>query len=142
MSSNELVELLYMAYNRDEAEVYGLDKALKAGYDELYTTAPDVVDKQMKLLDKEIEEEALEKAKTKVTEARTEKQKALREKKDNKKELIDELAKLIIEENANILGEDIAQSAVKKIDETKEEGGRKDNVQKTKTKRTRKPKTA
>jgi O-acetyl-ADP-ribose deacetylase (regulator of RNase III) len=35
MTSNELVELLYMAYNRDEAEVYGLDKALKAGYDEL-----------------------------------------------------------------------------------------------------------
>ena len=43
MNSNELVELLYVAYNRDEAEVYGLDKALKAGYDELYSTAPDVV---------------------------------------------------------------------------------------------------
>lgn len=142
MSSNELVELLYMAYNRDEAEVYGLDKALKAGYDELYTTAPDVVDKQMKLLDKEIEQEALEKAKTKVTEARSEKQKALREKKNNKKDLIDELAKLIIEENSQILGEDIAKKAIEKVEETKEEGGTKENVQKQKTKRTRKTKTA
>lgn len=142
MTSNELVELLYMAYNRDEAEVYGLDKALKAGYDELYSTAPDVVDKQMKTLDKEIEQEALEKAKAKVTEARSEKQKALQEKKNNKRDLIDELAKLIIEENTQILGADIAQSAIEKVDKEKEEGGTKDNVKKEKTKRTRKTKTA
>ena len=142
MTSNELVELLYMAYNRDEAEVYGLDKALKAGYDELYSTAPDVVDKQMKALDKEIEQEALEKAKAKVTEARSEKQKALQEKKNNKRDLIDELAKLIIEENTQILGADIAQSAIEKVDKEKEEGGTKDNVKKEKTKRTRKTKTA
>ena len=70
MTSNELVELLYMAYNRDEAEVYGIDKALKAGYDELYTTAPDVVDKQMKELDKEIEQKAIETARAKITEVR------------------------------------------------------------------------
>lgn len=143
MTSNELVELLYVAYNRDEAEVYGLDKALKAGYDELYSTAPDVVDKQMKALDKEIEQEALEKAKAKVTEARSEKQKALQEKKNNKRDLIDELAKLIIEENTQILGADIAQSAIEKLDEKEdEEGGTKDNVKKQKTKRTRKTKTA
>ena len=47
MTSNELVELLYMAYNRDEADTYGIEKALKAGYDELYSTAPDELDKQM-----------------------------------------------------------------------------------------------
>lgn len=140
MTSNELVELLYMAYNRDEAEVYGLEKALKAGYDELYSTAPDVVDKQMKALDREIEQEALEKAKAKVTEARTEKQKALQEKKTKKRDLIDELAKLIIEENSQILGEDIAQSAIEKVDE--KEGGTKDNVKEQKPKRTRKTKTA
>ena len=145
MTSNELVELLYVAYNRDEAEVYGLDKALKAGYDELYSTAPDVVEKQMRALDKEIEEEALEKAKKKVTEAKSEKQKALQEKKENKRDLIDELAKLIIEENTQIIGSDIAENAIEKIDNEKEkekEGGTKDNVEKQKTKRTRKTKTA
>ena len=143
MTSNELVELLYVAYNRDEAEVYGLDKALKAGYDELYSTAPDVVEKQMRALDKEIEEEALEKAKKKVTEAKSEKQKALQEKKENKRDLIDELAKLIIEENTQIIGSDIAENAIEKIDnENEKEGGTKDNVEKQKTKRTRKTKTA
>lgn len=144
MNSNELVELLYVAYNRDEAEVYGIDKALRAGYDELYTTAPDVVDKQMRLLDKEIEEKALELAKQKVTEARSEKQRALREKRENKRDLIAELAELIIKENEHIVGEDVAQKAtekVKKQRESKEEGGTQDNVQE-KTKRTRKTKSA
>ena len=76
LSSDELVELLYMAYNRDDAEVYGIDKAIKAGYDELYTTAQDVVEKQMKELDKEIEEKALKRAKKNVYEVRNEKQKS------------------------------------------------------------------
>ena len=139
LTSNELVELLYMAYNRDEAEVYGLDKALKAGYDELYTTAPDVVDKQMRALDKQIEEEAFELAKNKVAEAKTEKQKALQEKRTKKRDLIGELAELIIEENTQIIGEDVAEEAIKKVQEEKE-GGTKDV--KEKAKRTRKTKTA
>lgn len=142
MNSNELVELLYVAYNRDEAEVYGLDKALKAGYDELYSTAPDVVDKQIKALDEQIEEEALELAKQKVYEARTEKQKMLQEKREKKRDLISEIADLIIAENSSVIGEDIAESAKSKIkqEKTKEEGG-KDNG-KEKSKRVRKTKTA
>ena len=142
MNSNELVELLYVAYNRDEAEVYGLDKALKAGYDELYSTAPDVVDKQIKALDEQIEEEALELAKQKVYEARTEKQKMLQEKREKKRDLISEIADLIIAENSSVIGEDIAESAKskKKQEKTKEEGG-KDNG-KEKSKRVRKTKTA
>ena len=141
MDSNELVELLYVAYNRDEAEVYGLEKALKAGYDELYSTAPDVVDKQMRALDKQIEDQALELAQQKVTEARTEKQKALQEKRLKERDLIGELAELMISENAQLIGEDIAVDAIEKLkEETKEEGGK--GSGKEKQKRTRKTKTA
>ena len=42
LSSKELVELLYVAYNRDESETFGINKAMSAGYDELYSTAPDI----------------------------------------------------------------------------------------------------
>lgn len=141
MNSNELVELLYVAYNRDEAESYGLEKALKAGYDELYSTAPDVVDKQMKVLNKQIEEEALELAQQKVTEARSEKQKRLAEKRLKKRDLIGELAELMITENASIIGQDVAQDAIEKLkEETKEEGGK--GSGKEKQKRVRKTKTA
>ena len=140
LTSNELVDLLYVAYNRDESETFGLDKALKAGYDELYTTAPDVVDKQMRELDRQINEEALEKAKEKITEVRSEKQKALQEKKENKRDLINELAQLILEENAQIVGEDVAKEAIEKI--KNDEGGTKDDAKEKTTKRTRKTKTA
>ena len=140
MTSNELVDLLYVAYNRDESETFGIDKALRAGYDELYSTAPDVVDKQMRALDRQIEEEALEKAKEKIKEVRTEKQKALQEKKENKMDLIDEIAQLILEENAQIVGEDVAKEAIEKIE--KEKGGTKENGKEKTTKRTRKTETA
>ena len=136
MTSNELFELLYMAYNRDEADTYGIEKALKAGYDELYSTAPDVLDKQMNQLDKQIEEEAFEKAKQKITEVKSEKQKALEEKRENKDDIIDEIAQLILEENAQIVGQDIAQEAIER------EGDTKEDVKQEKTKRTRKTKTA
>ena len=84
LDSNGLVDLLYVAYNRDDAEVYGLDKALKAGYDELYSTAPDVLDKKMKALDAKIEQEAFNKANGAVIEAKSKKQKALERKEDGR----------------------------------------------------------
>ena len=71
--------------------------------------------------------------------AKTEKQKALEEKKNKKRDLIGELAELIIKENAEVVGQDVAEEAIKKI-QTKEEGGTKDV--KEKAKRTRKTKTA
>ena len=142
LSSHELVELLYVAYNRDEAEVFGLDKALRAGYDELYSTAPDVIEKQMRLLEKEIDEEAFDKAKSKVNEAKSDKQRALEEKRRNKPDLIDELAKMIIEENRMYIGDDVADSAIEKVESKNEKGGTEENVKKEKARRGRKPKTA
>ena len=138
LTSEELIELLYVAYNRDEQEVYGLDKALRAGYDELYSTAPDVLDKKMRTLDRKIEEEAFNKANEKVREAQSAKEKALQKKENNMDNLIDNLAKLIIEQNSQGIGYDVAQNAIKSIDEDKanraKQGGTEENV-KTKTKR-------
>lgn len=143
LSSLELVDLLYVAYNRDDAETYGVDTAIRAGFDELYATAPDVLDKKMRLLDEKIERKAVEKANQKVFEAKSEKQKAVEEKEENINELIDNLAKMIIQENSLLVGRDIAQKAVQKIDETKEnEGGTKDVQEKTKTRKRRTTKTA
>lgn len=46
LTSRELIDLLYVAYNRDEAETYGIDRAIKAGYNELYSTSQDVFAKK------------------------------------------------------------------------------------------------
>lgn len=122
LRTNELVELLYMAYNRDEAETFGLDKAIKAGYNDIYSTATDVYEKKMKELDKIIEERATEKAKLKVSEAKTEIQKQVEEKENNIDEIVDELAKLILEENEPYIGKEVKDLAIEKIEETKEGG--------------------
>lgn len=116
LGSNLLADLLYVAYNRDEEEIYGLDKALLAGYNELYSTAPDVLDKKMKELDKQIQQRAMEKANDAVIYARSEKQRRIEEKQNNMDELIAQMAKLIVEENRSFVGGDIAQSAINIID--------------------------
>lgn len=54
LDSEELAELLYIAYNRDEAEVLQLSKSLDAQYDALYSTGKDVLQKKQEKLDQEI----------------------------------------------------------------------------------------
>ncbi len=121
LGSNLLAELLYVAYNRDEEEIYGLDKALAAGYDELYSTAPDVLDKKMKELDKQIEQKAMDMANDAIIQARSDKQKRVEEKEKSMDNLISQMAKLIIQENKSFVGEDIAESALDKIDGTEKQ---------------------
>lgn len=136
LNSYEIADLLYVAYNRDESEVYGIDRALKAGYNELYSTGQDIVDKKMMALDKKIEEDALKLAIEKVEEVKSEKQKRLEKKEKSFEELVKEMAKQMLKDNQTILGREVAKDAIDKIDETKEEGGSQDE-EKTK-KRTRK----
>lgn len=140
MNSSELIELLYIAYNRDEAEVFGLDKALKAGFDELYVTAPDVLDKKMYELDKLIEDKAIQKANEKVEQARSAKQKAVEQKQESVDDLIDELAKTILEANSQYVGEDIAKNAIESIENDKKgrKGVKKDVQKERKTRKSTK----
>ena len=115
LSSTELVDLLYVAYNREDSEIYGIDKAIKAGYDELYSTGQDYMDKKIRLLDEQIEREALNLASNKVNEVRNEKQKEYEKKVETKEDIINNLAQMIINENQAMLGADIAQKAKEKI---------------------------
>ena len=54
LDSEELAELLYIAYNRDESELLNLSKAMNAQYDALYSTGKDVLQKKQEKLDQEI----------------------------------------------------------------------------------------
>ena len=126
LKTNELVELLYMAYNRDEAETFGLDKALKAGFTELYSTAEDVYEKKAKELDKIIQEKAMRRAREKVNEAKSDIQRQAEEKENNMDAIVDEIARMIIEQNEKYIGTEVKDRAIEKLEETEEEGGRKD----------------
>ena len=99
LDSYELVDLLYNAYNRDEAETYGMKKALQAGYDELYITAQDVLDKKIRALDAQIQEKALQEARMAIEEVKSEKQKQLEQKELTIDDLIADMATQILEES-------------------------------------------
>lgn len=136
-----------MAYNRDEAEVFGLDKAISAGYDELYSTAPEVIDKKIAALDKEIEAKAIAKAEDTVEKVRTLRERKLEERHMKMEDIIDEMAKLIIQQNEAYIGKDVAAEAVadltkgrkkrKQKEEETEEKEAKANEQKETVKKTR-----
>ena len=117
LDSAELAELLYIAYNRDESETYDLNKAINAGYDEMYTTAPDVLKKRMQEINKRIEEEARRKANDVIYETmeESEEKKRVKAKEKEMDDLIDQMAKMIIEENESIIGKDIAEKAKEKV---------------------------
>ena len=147
LNSSELIELLYVAYNRDDSEVFGLDKAVQAEYYDLYSTAPDVFEKKIKILDEKIREEAVDlanksiekvKNKSRMQEIADKKQKDM----DN---LISEFAKILLQENKATVGVDVANKAIeeikeedKKRKEKTEEGGIDNEKGKKTTSRTRK----
>lgn len=130
LNSTELVELLYIAYNRDDAETYSVEKALQAGYNELYSTAPDVLDKRMKAIDESIENNAVKLAKEAIDEVRLEKERKIKKKEENFEELVRKMAESLLNENKKYVGKEVTEKAIEKIKKT-EEGGIK-NEQETK----------
>lgn len=144
LDSYGLADLLYTAYNRDQSEVYGLNKAIQAGYDELYSTAPDVMDKKIRQMNKQIEEEALKLAKDSVDKVKYAREEEYKQKEESFDDLVKEMAELIVNENQEYIGGDIAEQAIALIQgnteekKTEEKGGIGNDGQKAK--RGRKPK--
>lgn len=145
MSSEELAELLYVAYNRDESETFDFEKAMKSGYQELYSTAPDIWNKKLQILNKQIEEKAFEMANNAIEEVKSERQKQYELKSDNIDDLVRDMAALMIDENDSYIGEDIAEEAIKKLNnkiDQWEEETKDEKQEKPKSRRGRKPKNA
>ena len=134
LNSRELAELLYVAYNRDESESYELEKAIRSGYNELYTTSQDVLDKKMKELDEVINERAKVLANSVIRDAviETKKEREIKQKEKEMDTLVDEMAKNMISESEGRLGKELAEKSIEKIDKKQDEKEEKANEEKTK----------
>ena len=135
LDSYGLIELLYNAYNRDDSDVFSAKQALNSGFDALYSTAPDVLDKKMQLINQQIEQAAVVAAQQAILEAKSDKEMMLRIREENAKSLIFDMAEQLISENEDYLGQDISEDAKVKIRRKKkktEEGGTKDENKKAK----------
>ena len=122
LSSQELVELLYVAYNRDDSEIFGIEKAAAAGYDELYSTAPDVFEKKMRVLDETIRQKGIELANSTIEKVKSRPQQLAEEKENSLEELVRKMAKMVIEENREYVGAKTAEAAIEELNNPKKEG--------------------
>lgn len=127
LDSTDLTKLLYVAYNRDDSELYDLDKMLKFGSSEMYSVGEDVLDKKMKALDNKIEEEAIRKANEALIQVQndSEKERKIKEKERQYDELVKKMAKIVLDDNVATIGPKKVKKAKEKIDKenSKEEGG-------------------
>ncbi len=62
LKSDELAEMLYIAYNKDDADVYNIKKAVDSGYLRLYSTAQDVLEKKQIAIENQVREQAITEA--------------------------------------------------------------------------------
>ena len=136
LNSYELIELLYMAYNKDDAEIFSLEKATKAQFDSLYSTAPDIFKKKVKILDEEINKKAIDLANNTIEKVKSRAQEEAEQKEDSMEELVRKMAEVILSENKQYVGEDVAEKAIEEIKK-----GENENEKVTKKTRGRKKKS-
>ena len=116
LTSEELVELLYIAYNRDEAETYQFEKALEAQYDALYSTGKDILQKKQEKLDQEINIEAIDLATASILSADRQKKVEDLERAKNKSDRVKEMASQILDEYEDQLNPRVYEIAKEKVE--------------------------
>ncbi len=112
INSEELTELLYIAYNRDDSELISVKKAVESQYDSLYNTARDVFEKQKELLEEKIDKSAINLAAKSITKA----DKILKMKKQSK-QLIRKKALEYVEQYKNEMTDDLYEETKKQVEE-------------------------
>lgn len=121
LDSEELAELLYIAYNRDEAELLQLSKALDAQYDALYSSGKDVLQKKQEKMDREISLEAIDIATDSILKADKMKQQEELSRQLNKDQKVKEKALELLDTYEDQLDPKVYKLAKKEVEKTIDE---------------------
>ena len=118
LNSQELVELLFISYNREQHDTYDFEEYMnQSSYDSFYTVTQDVLEKRMAALDEEILKKANEKALDAYKRASRrveETRKAVEDREKRMKEYIDALAEDLVDNQESVMG-------ISMVRETKQE---------------------
>ena len=110
LDSEELAELLYVAYNRDSSEKYSLRDALNSEYDRLYSTARDVFEEKKRRIEEQVEENASKLAARSII-------KADQKQREEIKKRTKERAMEMVEEYKNELSPQLYNETKKQVEE-------------------------
>lgn len=114
MNSEELAELLYVAYNRDDSELVSIRKAVESQYDSLYNTAKDVLEKQKEMIEEKVDKEAVELTSKSISRA----DKILKLRQENKEE-IRRRAMAYVERYKNEMTTDLYEETKRQVEKAK-----------------------
>ncbi|MCR5146723.1 MAG: hypothetical protein K6B70_05210 [Clostridia bacterium] len=114
MNSEELAELLYVAYNRDDSELVSIRKAVESQYDSLYNTAKDVLEKQKEMIEEKVDKEAVELTSKSITRA----DKILKLRQENEEE-IRRRAMAYVERYKNEMTPDLYEETKRQVEKAK-----------------------
>ena len=118
LNSEELAELLFIAYNRDDEELVQINKMLDVQYDSLYSTGKDVLEKRQEKLDQEINIAAIDLTTDSILKADKKKQEEDKLNEQNKKKAIKEKALNILSEYEEQLDPRVFELASQEISKT------------------------
>lgn len=69
LNSNELAQLIYVSFNKDDANTLNIKDALESGIFRLYTSSEDVMKKKREMLDEELDKQSRQRVEDAVKEA-------------------------------------------------------------------------
>lgn len=118
LDSEELAELLFIAYNRDDSEMVQLNKMLDSEYDSLYSTGKDVLEKREEKLNQEINIAAIDLTTDSILKADRRKQEEERLKERDKSQRIKEKALNLLSEYEEQLDPRVFELANEEISNT------------------------
>ena len=119
LTSQELVELLFISYNREQRDTYDFEEYMsQSGFDSFYSVTEDVLQKRMAAINEEIERKGNERAieAYKRTNKRIEAiRKAAEDREKRMQEYIDNLANEIVDNEKEVIGEEMAKKTKENI---------------------------
>ena len=141
LTSKELIELLFISYNREQHDTYDFDEYIdNSGFDSFYSVAPDVLEKRIQALDAEIERKAKDKgieAYRRINRKAEYKMQQIKDREENMNTYVNELAREALDSQVNVLGKEKTEEAKKEIDEIDKELARKKAERQEKIKKVR-----
>jgi hypothetical protein len=117
LNSEELAELLFIAYNRDDSELIQINKMLDAQYDSLYSTGKDVLEKRQEKLDQEINIAAIDLTTDSILKADKKRQAEIRKNEQDKQDKIKERAIKLLNQYEQQLDPRVFNLASQEIEE-------------------------
>lgn len=141
LTSKELIELLFISYNREQHDTYDFDEYIEnSGFDSFYSVTQDVLEKRIQALDEEIERKAKDKgieAYRRINRRAEYKMQQIKDREENMNAYVNELAREALDSQVNVLGKEKTEEAKKEVDEIDKELARKKAERQNKIKKAR-----